>query len=298
MESRNKSATLPSNAALDILGTDLLIRCASYLDAHGLVQLGRTSARYGIPQAGLKRSLANEAARQRFRQSVTDKEKGCLPKCNDESDIGLYRALELMRQPLGFDELVGGGFSPQEHPSRFAYTGRCGVWSTALSGHVMRGGKHFVEFAITHERNFPHIMLGVIRPVSLTKGINLEADWEGMVHPVMVSSSFKPAVSERLRSQRTAKWGGSNVHCCAYHSNSGRCCWTDWENEWGLGQERLPGGRGTMGLLLNLDEGTLSVSENGGRLGMIKGGLNGQYCWFVSVYSSCTISMSKSRAPN
>ena len=76
-----------------------------------------------------------------------------------------------------------------------------------------------------------YILLGVIRPVSLTNGIDLEADWRGQVYPMYVSSSYKPAVAEKLRSQRTAKWGDSNVHCCAYYCGSGDCCWTDWNNE-------------------------------------------------------------------
>ncbi|EJK68512.1 hypothetical protein THAOC_10298, partial [Thalassiosira oceanica] len=105
MEPRNKRAR-PS-AALDGLGNDLLVRCASYLDADGLAQLGRTSARLGIPQAGQERSLANEAARQRFRESATDEERSRLPKYDDESDVGLLRALEQLRQPLCFDELAG-----------------------------------------------------------------------------------------------------------------------------------------------------------------------------------------------
>ena len=116
MEPRNKRARLPS-AALDVLGNDLLVRCASYLDADGLAQLGRTSARFGIPQAGQQRSLENEAARQRFWESATDEERSRLPEYDDESDIGLLRALEQLRQPLYFDELVGYGFSPQEHPA-------------------------------------------------------------------------------------------------------------------------------------------------------------------------------------
>ena len=80
-------ARLLPSAALGTLDDDLLIRCASYLDADGLAQLGRTSARFGIPQAGQQRSLANEAAHQRFRQSATDEEGKCLPKHDDESDM-------------------------------------------------------------------------------------------------------------------------------------------------------------------------------------------------------------------
>ena len=296
----NKRVRLLPGAALDALDNDLLIRCASYLDADGLAQLGRTSARFGIPQAGKQRSLANEAAHQRFRQSATDEEKNRLPKYGDESDIGLYRSLESLRKPLCFEMLVGDGFGPQEQPASVTHTGR--RISTAMSGHVMRGGRHFVEFEITRdEQGSQYICLGVMRPVSLTNDMDLNTDWGGQVNPVAVSSSFKPAVSEKLRSQRTPWWGDSNIHCCTYYCNTGDCCWTDWDNEsrsfaW-RGSEGLRES-GTIGLLLDLDEGTLSVFKNGRFLGVMKEGLDGEYSWFVTVVSSCTISISRGTAPN
>ena len=302
----NKRARLLPGATLDVLGNDLLIRCASYLDADGLAQLGRTSVRFGIPQPGQQRPLANEAAHQQFLQSATDEEKKCLPKRDDESDIGLCRSLESLRLPLHFNKLVGNGFGLQENPSRVTYTGYGGS-STAMSGHVMRGGRHFVEFTIAvDEQNRPYISLGVIRTVLLINGI--DSDWGGHVNPVAVWSRYDPAVAEKLRSQRTTKWGDSNVHCCTYYCYDGRCFWTDWDNNWTnwdndanspvwQGREGL-GGNGTIGLLLDLNEGNLSVFKNGRRLGVMKDGLNGEYCWFVTARSACTVSMSKGRAPS
>ena len=128
----NKRARLLPSATLDVLDNDLLIRCASYLDADGMAQFGRTSAQFGIPQAGQKRSLVNESALQWFQQSATDEERGCLTKYEGESDIGLYRALESLRQPLCFDWLVGNGFSPQENPASVTHTGF--RFSTACQG--------------------------------------------------------------------------------------------------------------------------------------------------------------------
>ena len=298
----NKRARLLPSATLDPLGDDLLIRCASYLDADGLAKLGRTSKRFGVPQAGQRRSLVNEAAHQWFRQSATDEERSRLPKYDDESDVGLYHALESLRHPLCFDELAGKGFSPQEHPARVTKKDGDGFDSTAMSGQVMRGGTHFVEFAVSGNDSTVVVNLGVIRPLSLTNGI-LEADWgwEWNVDPVNVSSRYIPAAAEILRSQRTARWGDGNINCCTYYCDSGRCFWTDWNNrddisDW-QGREGLEAS-GTIGLLLDLDEGTLSVFKDGRRLGEMKGGLDGEYCWFATVYSACTISISKDRAPN
>ncbi|EJK53740.1 hypothetical protein THAOC_26758 [Thalassiosira oceanica] len=298
--SDNERARLLPSAALDVLGNDLLVRCASYLDADGMAQLGRTSARFGIPHAGQQRSLANEAARQQFRESTTDEERSRLPKYDDESDVGLLRALDQLWRPLCFDELVGYGFRPQEHPASVTHIGHT-TWSTAVSGHVMRGGRHFVEFVIDTAERRPAAQLGIMRPVSLTDGIGMVTDWEWNVDPVFASSSIKPAVSEKLRSQRTAKWGESNFHCCSYSCYTGRCFCTDWDNERGSsdwqGCEELEGS-GTIGLLLDLDEGTLSVFKDGRRLGVMKGGLGGEYCWFVTGGSPCTISITKGRAHN
>ncbi|EJK67301.1 hypothetical protein THAOC_11689 [Thalassiosira oceanica] len=197
-----RARPLPDPTLLEPLDSDLLLRCASYLNAVGLARLGRTSAAFGTPQAGQQRSLANEAAHQLFRWSVTDEERRCLPKHDDdESNIGLFRALEQSREPLSFDKLAGSGLSLQENPARATNTGR-GDWSTAVSGHVMRGGRHFVEFTINADR-YAFVDLGVIRPVSLTN----EADWMGSVDPVYVLSCYKHAVSEKLRSQRTTRWG-------------------------------------------------------------------------------------------
>ena len=288
------------NAALDSLGNDLLIRCSSYLDADGLAQLGRTITRFGIPQAGQQSSLVNEAAHQQFRQCATDEERSRLPKYDGESDVGLYRALVILRQPLCFDDLVGNGFGPHENPASVTGTGKS--WSTTMSGHVMRGGRHFVEFNITNDepdRQYINqiINLGVIRPVN---DINWEGDWRGSVYPVAVSSSFKPAVSEKLRSQRTAKWRDSNIHCCAYLCANGQCAWTDWNissvySDW-QGMEVLTRS-GTIGLLLDLDEGNLSVFKNGRRLGVMKDGFDGEYCWFTALRSSYTVSIQNGDLP-
>ena len=288
---------LPTSTLIEALDNDLLIRCASYLDADSLSRLGRASTVFGSPQDGQRRSLVNEAAHQLFRQSATDEERICLTKYDDESDIGLYRALEKLRQPLSFDELAGHGFRPQEHPARVTHND-FGVWSTAVSGHVMRGGRHFVEFAINcgigPAPTGNIVFLGVIRPVSLSHGIDLEADWGGSVNPVY----FEPELSEKLRSQRTAKWGDSDIHCCSYFCRGGRCFETDWNDEETIDEwhgHEDSDGSGTIGLLLDLDEGTLSVFKNGRRLGEMKGGgLSGEYCWFVSVCSSCDKHVEKS----
>ncbi|EJK76685.1 hypothetical protein THAOC_01540, partial [Thalassiosira oceanica] len=111
------------------------------------------------------------------------------------------------------------------------------------------------------------------------KRVGAALKWVGNVNPVFASSSFKHAVAEKLRSQRSAKWGESNVHCCAYYCRDGQCYWTDWNIRRGYsvwqGSEPLVGS-GMMGLLLDPNEGTMSVFKNGRRLGVMKEGLGGE----------------------
>ena len=46
-----------------------------------------------------------------------------------------------------------------------------------------------------------------------------------------------------------------------------------------------------VGMLLDLDEGTLSVYNNDRRLGVMKRGLAGHYCWAVSMSGDCQVTI-------
>ena len=110
---------------------------------------------------------------------------------------------------------------------------------------------------------------------------------------------LKKAFPIEFLGERSERWGDSNVNGCQYSFFTGRCCWSDWEQhgqsdnaavrEAWEGQENLyssmtQAGNVTLGLLLDLDEGTLqSVYKNGRRLGTMMSGLSGEYCWVVSM---------------
>ena len=47
----------------------------------------------------------------------------------------------------------------------------------------------------------------------------------------------------------------------------------------------------TVGLLLNFDDGTLSVYKNNRRLGVRKNGLSGSYCWSAIVSYGRTVAI-------
>ena len=55
---------------------------------------------------------------------------------------------------------------------------------------------------------------------------------------------------------------------------------------------------GIIGMLLDLDEGTLAVYKNGRRLGVMKNRLSGEYCWFTSLYRrDCSLSIERGTLP-
>ena len=74
-----------------------------------------------------------------------------------------------------------------------------------------------------------------------------------------------------------------------YRASDGHCWSSDWRDHGPvfIGGETWDGMERTsfpckIGVLLDLDEGTLSVYKNGRKLGIMKRGLAGHYCWVVS----------------
>ena len=52
-----------------------------------------------------------------------------------------------------------------------------------------------------------------------------------------------------------------------------------------------------IGMLLDLNEGTLSVYKNGRRLGLMKRGLAGRYCWVVKVMRGTQVTIKRGPVP-
>ena len=80
------------------------------------------------------------------------------------------------------------------------------------------------------------------------------------------------------------------------------CCYS---HDWGEGEfvretwdgmEDLSGSY-TIGMLLDLDEGTLSVYKNGRKLGVMKRGLAGQYCWVVTLLPGRQVTIKRGPVP-
>ena len=52
-----------------------------------------------------------------------------------------------------------------------------------------------------------------------------------------------------------------------------------------------------VGMLLDLDDGTLSMYKNGRKLGVMKRGLSGPYCWAASLYSGARVKIERGEIP-
>lgn len=81
------------------------------------------------------------------------------------------------------------------------------------------------------------------------------------------------------------------MHTCMYYDFDGICEWSDWGEQCdNMKWDGMKGFEcsqnekiGQVGLLLDLDEGTLTVYKEGKCLGIMMRGLTGEYCWAVSI---------------
>jgi hypothetical protein len=126
------------------------------------------------------------------------------------------------------------------------------TFRAAASKAVMRAGRHYVQFTVvqfTVVAGGRYMYFGVIRP-----GCDVEGG---------------------KRAQHV------DGHCL-YATRSG--CRYPGDNDWeGMQRVRKEGDR--IGMLLDLDQGTMTVYKNDERLGVMATGLSGEYSWASSLYS-------------
>lgn len=144
------------------------------------------------------------------------------------------------------------------------------VSCAAVGNHIMRAGKHYITFTMTRVEK---ISFGVIRPFTD------EGSTFRVFDPLIHGASLAYGQEEQNLV--------GHVDCCLYATYPGACQWTDWQrpsslftNDWDGMEHAL---EGNVGLLLDLDAGTLAVYKNGRRLGIMKDGLSGEYSWLMSI---------------
>ncbi|EJK48385.1 hypothetical protein THAOC_32820 [Thalassiosira oceanica] len=259
-----------------------------------LLNLALTCKAFGLrqPASTLNWSLVEEEARQAVRSRATDGEIGCIPQYV-RGTVTWLSILNRFEHLLQFDVLLGG-FIEHRNGDKTAVCATAGdSYSTAVSSsYVMRSGAHYAEFLIT---GTPYI--GIVRPLP---GLDAGAYQEEFYF--IGESSFPTD----FLAQRSDDWGDGDVHACDYFCCDGQMSWTNWGDEL---NERVDwdgvegcGSGDTVGMLLNLDEGTLTVYKNNRRLGVMKDGLSGPYCWYVSLVKhetfADTVSIKRGTLPN
>ncbi|EJK49050.1 hypothetical protein THAOC_32110 [Thalassiosira oceanica] len=278
----NKRAKLapPPADAFSPLGDEAVAYCASYLGACDLP------------------SLVDGAARQIFHEAATADEKECLTRYEgEETHVKLLKELEGLRKPLELDILFAG-VSHFEGSKATIQFNRCNddEGSAIISSHIMRSGRHYAKFKVK-QMACDEINIGIIRPL-LKKNNRMDFDF----HPVIREDFISDYESDVDFTIRASHWGDGNVNCCTYFGEDGSCWWSSGEGtrnvcrEWS-GNEGMGDDPCTMGLLLDLNAGTLTVYKNSRRLGVMMRGLTGEYCWMVTPLAECMIGVERAVPP-
>ena len=269
---------------------DVVFLLAALLDAQDLRQASLTCKALGGKQAAAYNglSLVDEAARRLF-ECASEWERSCLPKHNDEGWVELYHHLLMLRSKLTFDQLVGDDWDDIQYGADRSSVCSNVSWggSSALcSDHKMRSGRHFAFFVITGGWT-----IGVVRPVQIDMSDLGGGGPDG----------FDPGAQSlwgHLIGKRTDRWNNSNVHCCNVRLN-GCFSWYDWTSH--HPSSRVDGFHQNtpVGLLLDLDEGTLSIYQRGQKLATLKDGLSGEYCWYATTFrDDSSVSIERRSAPD
>eukprot|EP00956_Cyclotella_meneghiniana_P014699 scaffold22130_cov62-Cyclotella_meneghiniana.AAC.3 len=190
---------------------------------------------------------------------------------------------------------------------------------TAISNHVMKGGRHYCTIKVTDNKT-PCIIAGICRSMeNFDPEFAFEHEREEQKRtrerlrerfPVYAANYVVTENMSPLYNVSTYAQWDSKCHACAYNAASGQAMWVGWDSKkddpndqmkypettkWN-GMETLPPGS-TLGLLLDLDEGTLTVYKNKRRLGVMKDGLEGSFCWFVGTFSTCVVEINREKVP-
>eukprot|EP01046_Picozoa_sp_COSAG06_P051219 COSAG06_NODE_8307_length_2207_cov_4.807400_1_plen_290_part_00 len=185
-----------------------------------------------------------EEAGRRWIATCTDEERGWVPRRGRESWLGLMWEVESLRRGAVFGR-SHALITLSEGGAQATRNGYDGGHCTAASKAVMRAGRHYAQFTVV---SGICMFFGVIRPGWDVEGAKDAEHVDG--------------------------------HCFYYTGNGYRFPgygYHDWE---GMQRAEKEGDR--IGLLLDLDQGSMTVYKNDERLGVMATGLSGEYSWAVT----------------
>ena len=273
----------PTTVDLSRVDPGLVAYISSFLGtSQELISLGLTCRSFGWRQSASTRnwSFVEEVARQALCSRATAAEMDSLPQYLSGTTTWLS-ILYRFEHILDLDVLLGG-YNEHRNGDKATVYGTGPLCTAVSSIYVMRTGSHFAEFEIIN--GSPYI--GIVRPMP-----NLDA---AAYAGKSFFSFFRRALYPDFVAQRLGHWGDGSVNACKYDCGDGLMTWADWDGEdigwegWNGMEESVSGD--TIGLLLNLDDGTLTVYyKNNRRLGVMKDGLSGPYCWYAEVTGGNTV---------
>ena len=282
--------TLMPTVDISRLNTSLMTHIVSFVGtSRDLLNVALTCKSFGWqqPATGLDWSLAEEVARQIVCSGKNDTEGvriNLTPYVRGTTTwLLILRELE---HPLTFDTLLGRGIEYANERRTLVDTGY-GSSSAVANNYVMGSGIHYAEF---QAEGTPYI--GVVRPMPNLDPDRFDNEYFGF---------FERSLFDKFLAARTDEWGSGNVHVCQYITYTGGMSWTNWAGEEQLvadweGMEGYEGGD-TVGMLLDLNEGTLTVYRNNRRLGVMKDGLSGSYCWFATLVLESAVAIRRGEPP-
>lgn len=283
---------------IDSFNNDIVIRFASYLCSRDLVSLALSCRKFGSRQLHDRELSLVETTAQKIMCNAEQEERGALPRRTNQTYIELYSELEQYREPRVFDHLIGEGITYATHDDESHIIFVSGCKSTAICNHVMRAGKHYATFTIMEESSR---RIGIVRPLNNLGNSSSDDDSEENSSIIDVWNSypggrrffdpFIPIFEENESNELLERWGEDGVDYCSLTVNyrGGRCYWCSWQPEDGRKMCQWNGSEGfdvgdEIGMLLDLNVGTLCIYKNGRRLGILKDGLAGEYCWVATMW--------------
>jgi hypothetical protein len=208
----------------------------------------RTAAASGGAAAAAQQaemwSIAEEAARRRI-ASCTDQERGWVPRRERESWLGLMWEVESLRRRGAVLGRSHEHITLSDGGSR-ATMGVNSAFDSAASKAVMRAGRHYLQFTVASGLD---MFFGVIRP-----------GWDVGQGGAMTANAHHV-----------------DGHC--FYSTYFGARFPEMRNWEGRQSTQKEGDR--IGMLLDLDQGSMTVYKNDERLGVMATGLSGEYCWAV-----------------
>jgi hypothetical protein len=216
-------------------------------------------------------SIAEEVARRWIIATCTEQERGWVPRRGRESWLGLMWEVEtLCRGAAVFGRshqseditLSEGGAQATVSVNDVYVTGQYCAARAAASKAVMRAGRHYAQFTAV---SGVYMYFGVIRPGWDVEGDDCAQHVDGHCFYGTYSKSRFP--------------GGH-----------------DWEGREGMQPATKQGDR--IGMLLDLDQGSMTIYKNDERLGVMATGLSGEYCWAVAMsLQGMTVRIEAAAAP-